>query len=241
MAHTVRMLPAAAPCGDLETGLDRDQPVCILIRHCRDMKQQETRLRLITMLLLLGCSALYIFTLCAELRKTEPQSSGEHHQEKLQAAVSSTEKKTFNIDLRQRHSDHEDPGTDGYIEWEQIIPEDNHHDQSRRDIVIPEDGVYFIYFRTSLICNNATGAALSNMFHMELRSWNANYNTSRDLTETRDGVSCPPVAFRTVSVAQLFDLEEGDHVSVRVGAGYELIDDASFGAVLVERVKDSAH
>ncbi|XP_062268346.1 uncharacterized protein LOC133974701 [Platichthys flesus] len=240
MAHTVKVLPAAAPCGDQETGLDRDQPVCILIRHCRDMKRQETRLRLLTMLLLLGCSALYIFTLCAELRNREHQSSGDHraagpHQERLQTAVSSTEKKRFNIHLRQNHSVPKDTGTDErYIMWKQIIPEDNQCDQTRKDIVIPKDGVYFIYIRTSLFCRNATGAASSNMFYMQLRFWNENYNESRVLTDAREVVSCPPVAFRTVSVQQLFDLSEGDHVSVRIGAGYQLINKADFGAFLVE-------
>lgn len=51
--------------------MNQDDSVLILIKHCRDMKQQESRLRLVTLLLLLSCMALVIF---ATLMQHKPSS-----------------------------------------------------------------------------------------------------------------------------------------------------------------------
>lgn len=75
MGHT---LPAEAACGDTMIDMGPDKSVLILIKHCQDMKQQETRLRLSTLLLLLSCTALFIFAICADLRQHESsESSGQ--------------------------------------------------------------------------------------------------------------------------------------------------------------------
>lgn len=71
-----RNLPTA--CGDAVIGVSPNEPVLILIKHCRDMKQQETRLRLITLLLLLGCTALFCFTIIYEQRQQgNPEVAGQ--------------------------------------------------------------------------------------------------------------------------------------------------------------------
>ncbi|XP_060935941.1 uncharacterized protein LOC133012000 [Limanda limanda] len=221
MAHTV-----TTPCWD------EDQPVCILLRHCQDMKRQETRLRLLTVLLLLGCSALYIFSLWAELRKPDHQSSGEQRAaEPLLERQHAAGKKRFNIHLSSQHTE---SSTDGYIRWEEILFSDQRYDPERQAIVIPEDGIYYIYIRTSLSCVNVSQTALFNMFYMELHRWNDDYPDSKVLTSSRDGLWCPHQEFGTVSVGGQFKLSEGDHVSVRIGAGYELIYKSTFGAFLVE-------
>lgn len=60
-------VPAGAACGDALINVSSDESVLILINHCRDMKRQEARLRLITLLLLLGCTALFVYSTCANL------------------------------------------------------------------------------------------------------------------------------------------------------------------------------
>ncbi len=47
----VQTLPNEEACRDSVTNMGPDESVLILIKHCRDMKQQETRLRLVTLLL----------------------------------------------------------------------------------------------------------------------------------------------------------------------------------------------
>lgn len=74
MAHTQ---PAETACRDSVMNMGPDEPVLILIKHCRDMKQQETRLRLVTLLLLLSCTALFIFITGAGLRQHKNSGSSE--------------------------------------------------------------------------------------------------------------------------------------------------------------------
>lgn len=67
--------PAEAASGDSVIGIGPDESVLILIKHCSDMKQQEMRLRLITLLLLLSCMALILFTGRVDLRRQENSTS----------------------------------------------------------------------------------------------------------------------------------------------------------------------
>ena len=71
---TGHTLPAEAACGNAMMDMGHDESLLILIKHCRDMKQQETRLRLVTLLLVLSCTTLFIFTISADLR--QPENSG---------------------------------------------------------------------------------------------------------------------------------------------------------------------
>lgn len=54
--------PAGSAAGDSVIDMREDESALILIKHCNDMKQQEARLRLITLLLLLVNMALLLFT-----------------------------------------------------------------------------------------------------------------------------------------------------------------------------------
>lgn len=54
--------PAGSAAGDSVIDMREDESALILIKHCNDMKQQEARLRLITLLLLLVNMALFLFT-----------------------------------------------------------------------------------------------------------------------------------------------------------------------------------
>lgn len=67
--------PAETASGDSVIGIGPDESVLILIKHCSDMKQQEMRLRLITLFLLLSCMALILFTSRVDLRQQENSTS----------------------------------------------------------------------------------------------------------------------------------------------------------------------
>lgn len=67
--------PAKATCGDSVIEVSPDESVLILIKHCRDMKQQETRLRLVTLLLLLSCMGLILFNII-DPRNSAPREPG---------------------------------------------------------------------------------------------------------------------------------------------------------------------
>lgn len=61
--------PAEAACGDSVIDIPRDESLLILIKHCKDMKHQETWLRFITLLLSLSFMALILFVNCVHVQK----------------------------------------------------------------------------------------------------------------------------------------------------------------------------
>lgn len=67
--------PAEAASGDSVIDIRPDESVLILIKHCSDMKQQEMRLRLITLFLLLSSMALILFTGRVGLQQQEHSTS----------------------------------------------------------------------------------------------------------------------------------------------------------------------
>ncbi|XP_040914620.1 tumor necrosis factor ligand superfamily member 15-like [Toxotes jaculatrix] len=232
--------PTEADCWDTVSGVGQDRSVLILIKHCRDMKQQEMRLRLITLLLLLSCAALFIFTVGFELKQRENSTSTTQMSMDMQYPAYSQQGQLCSGDNPQTNVQRlhihlrfvpEDNKTDGlYINWDVNFGEK--YNKEKRAIVIPETGIYFIYVRTTLRCQDKDDAAKFKKFNMMLHKWNEGYNKTLHLADTWDGVACASEGLRSVFVGQLFDLLEGDHVSVWIGEGYELILKSSFGAYL---------
>lgn len=100
------------------------------------------------------------------------------------------------------------------------------------NIVIPRNGFYFVYVRTTLRCHNQNDAAVYELFKLELHNWNKGYNQTIELAEAWDAVDCAQGsdASRNVFVGQIFDLLEGDHVSVSIKQGAALVTKSFFGA-----------
>uniref|UniRef100_A0A4W6EK68 THD domain-containing protein n=1 Tax=Lates calcarifer TaxID=8187 RepID=A0A4W6EK68_LATCA len=115
-----------------------------------------------------------------------------------------------------------------YLTWDVMFGEN--YNKEKRAIVIPDIGVYFIYVRLTLKCQDED--AMFKRFYVALHKWNEGYNITQLLTDAWDGIVCTPGGLRSVFVGQLFDLLEGDHVMVWIGKGYELIMKSSFGAYL---------
>ncbi|XP_076614804.1 uncharacterized protein LOC143338350 [Chaetodon auriga] len=236
-----RTLSAEAACRNSGIDMSSDESVLILIKHCRDMKQQETCLRLITLLLLLTCMALFIFVTGADLRqrensgtsgqaRTTEQSLAYSKQEKVCAAdIPPTSVQRLNIHLRSVSTGNVGDGQ--YIKWDVMFGEK--YDHEKRAIVIPEKGFYFVYVRIALNCQVEDGARNFKRFFVRLDNWNEGYNKTVPLTEAGDGIACTPEGSKSLFVGQLFDLLEGDHVSVWIGEGYKLITKSSFGAYLI--------
>ncbi|XP_029300990.1 uncharacterized protein LOC115016975 [Cottoperca gobio] len=242
IGHT---LPAEAAHVDAMMDLGPDEFVLVLIKHCRDMKQQETCLRLISLLLLLSCVALFIFSFGADLWKSENSGSrGQGSAVEQSPASSQLQERVFPADDPQTNfqrlqdfkihlrSQSEYNKPDGhYIKWDKVFGET--YNEEKRAIMIPENGFYFIYLRFALGCHDEDKAANFTRFYVELRNSNEGYNTTIRLLEASDGIACTSIGFRSVFLGQLFDLSKGDNVSVWIGKGYKLINKASFGAFLV--------
>ncbi|XP_068561577.1 uncharacterized protein [Cebidichthys violaceus] len=212
-----------------------DKSVLILLKHCKEMKQQEMHLRLITLLLLLGCSTLFIFTICADLRQREDSASSEQRspdyskQDRVCPTDTQTNSKRLRIDLRSESANNKtDPQ---YLRWNVVFGEK--YNKERRAIVIPENGFYFVYVRTALNCHGADRASNFEKFSFALHKWNEGYNMNVTLMDAWDGITCSPDGSKSAFVGQLFELLKGDHVSVWIKQGYKLITNSAFGAYLV--------
>lgn len=122
--------------------------------------------------------------------------------------------------------------TDGqYVKWRVLFG--GKYNEERRAIVIPKKGVYFIYVTITLTCHDQTSQTADfHKFFVQLSNWNDGYDEVRPIARAWNGVSCSSNAPMTVFVGKLFDMMQGDHVSVWIGSGYELMMDAEFGAHL---------
>ncbi|KAG7499741.1 tumor necrosis factor-like [Solea senegalensis] len=235
--------PAGGTCGgDAERSLGNcDDTALILIKHCRNMRRQDLLLRLIN-LLVLTCAAFFICSTCAG--SWTRQSSGEQTSTEEQRAVSLKQEsqfpsepattknnnQRFNIQLRSLS----DSNTE--VKWEvENLDMRSQYKEERRAIVIPHDGVYFIYARFQLACHREFPLKFSPLW-VELNWWSEAYGPPQSLMQVKDGLLCENRSmgggYRNVFVGQLFNLTTDYHVSVKVVKGYELITMAYFGAYL---------
>ncbi|XP_034566019.1 uncharacterized protein LOC117831433 [Notolabrus celidotus] len=233
-------LPDEAACG---VDMNREEAVLILLQHCRDMKRQETRLRLFTLLLLLLLSCGALFVLAHIYRNSGP--SGQRSEKQVlekqvlekqvlekqvlgcPTAVPEREVQSLHVDLISQYEEHKVISTD--MKW--IVKFGNNYDPERRAIVIPEDGRYLFYLRVTFRCLNNSGIEFRNL-HLELKKWNERHSLKKPLMSATDSVQCRKEMFRTLSVVQQFELIKDDHVSVFIGEGYDMIKESSFGALL---------
>ncbi|TKS84062.1 hypothetical protein D9C73_019171 [Collichthys lucidus] len=220
MGHT---LPAETTCEDSMIDMGQDRSALILIKHCRDMKQQEMCLRLITLFLLLICTALFIFMNGAILRQRGISGSSSQESTAEQSPAYSKQCPAAPVTIANGSSE-------VYMKWNVEFGEN--YSEEKCAIVIPKTDYYFVYVRITLKCHNLEEDGKFRKFGLYLHSWNKAYPQAVELTHVWDGVFCTLGGYRSVFVGQLFDLLEGDHVSVWIAEGYELISRSSFGAYL---------
>ncbi|KAG8010974.1 Phosphatidylinositol 4-phosphate 5-kinase-like protein 1 [Nibea albiflora] len=234
MGHT---LPAEATCEDSMIDMGQDRSGLILIKHCRDMKQQEICLRLITLFLLLICTALFIFMNGAILRQRG--NSGSNGQESTaerspyyskQCPADNPSKNSERLRIHLRSMPIVNASSKGYMKWDVEFGEK--YNKEKDAIMIPKTDYYFVYVKITLKCHKLEENDKFQKFGLSLLKWSEGYTQAVPLTHAWDGIFCTVGGFRSLFVGQLFDLWEGDQVSVWIEEGYELISRSSFGAYL---------
>lgn len=91
-------------------------------------------------------------------------------------------------------------------------------------------GVYFVYMRVTLACYTPT-EDYQHLF-LKVQRLPEGYGKYEELAKVQDGLDCSTKKFRSVFVGQLFSLDEGDHLSVWMEQGSNLIHESWFGASL---------
>ncbi|XP_074546938.1 uncharacterized protein LOC141805673 [Halichoeres trimaculatus] len=228
-------LPDEAACGSVD--MSRDEAVLILLQHCQDMKRQETRLRLVSLLLLLSCVALFVFSQFQRTSgasgQTDQQTSAatpsraySQQDRECPAADPPTDTQNLRIYLTSNYKPNRIPP----LTWNVLFDENSNYNTNTQAIVIPKDGTYLFYLRLTFRClGQETGFGLLNVL---LTKWNPAHPREEDLARALDSVQCRNGVYRTMSVIQLYDLIKGDQVSVSLKNGSELITHSSFGAFL---------
>ncbi|XP_042251663.1 uncharacterized protein LOC121885905 [Thunnus maccoyii] len=211
-----------------------DESLLILIKHCHDMKKQETCLRFITLLLLLTCAALFIYTMGADLKSgssgqgsaVEQNPTHSKQDRMYPAGDPKTNSTTPHIRLRFVSKDNDNDGQ--HIKWERMFG-DIQYNAEKNAIVINKTGIYFAYVRIALRCQNEEGYE---KFFLKLQRWNEGYNKTVKRMEVLESITCTQGESSTVFVGDLFDLLAGDHMSVLIVEGYKLVTELAFGAYL---------
>ncbi|KAL4005140.1 hypothetical protein ACER0C_004853 [Sarotherodon galilaeus] len=235
-------VPAGAACGDALISVTPDESVLILINHCRDMKRQEARLRLITLLLLLGCAALFVYSTCANLGQhgkssrhgsAEDQTPAYSKQERGCPEAPHAETVQRKAETEKIHLQSTGKTNGSYITWTPMLGKMN-YDKEKNAIVIPTTGIYFIYLRFTLSCDDDVEKAEFRKFHIQLQRWSEAYGKVTTELDAWESVKCQKESkdYQTLFVGQLFDRLEGEFLSVKVIDGYNLIKTSFFGAFL---------
>ncbi|KAM4532171.1 uncharacterized protein V3H82_026034 [Fundulus diaphanus] len=213
-------------------GVQAEDPLLLLITHCREMKQQEARLRIATLLLLLGCAALVVFN-CADFTHRRAamavvSSPAPSIQNPLNPAARLSTPSPLRIDLRSIY-ELEGP-VKKIIQWDPVFGgEGGAYDNVSRAIVIPATGQYFVYMRFMLCPCDPKPDKTPEAFVVMLQSSMKGYDEVQNLTYIREDHGCQD---KSVYMGQLFELQKGDQLRVFLEAGYELIRKSSFGAFL---------
>lgn len=225
--------------GDVVMDLGPDQSVLVLMEHCREMKRQETRLRLFTLLLLLGCTALLMFAMWAGLIQSGSkeevinveQSPAYSKQERCPPADDPQTNFT-RLHVSLRSMSHESIPEGQVITWDSEFEPANK--VATKHIVIPENGFYFVYLNFALfrVCKHK-GAAKFTKFVGELRRSSEGYPKPESLMVVYDRLSCNSLQYRNLFGGQLFKLSKNDSLSVLIKEGFDLIHKSKFGAYLV--------
>lgn len=81
-------------------------------------------------------------------------------------------------------------------------------------------------------CHNKVHDPDYELFKLELHSWNNGYNKTVVLAQAWDGLDCSHGSdvSRNVFVGQIFELLEGDRLSVFIRQGYSLVAESFLGA-----------
>uniref|UniRef100_A0A668UBS1 THD domain-containing protein n=1 Tax=Oreochromis aureus TaxID=47969 RepID=A0A668UBS1_OREAU len=120
-----------------------------------------------------------------------------------------------------------------YITWTPMWGKMN-YDKEKNAIVIPTTGIYFIYLRFTLSCDDDVEKAEFRKLHIQLQRWSEAYGRVTTELDAWESVKCQKESkdYQTLFVGQLFDRLEGEFLSVKVIDGYNLIKTSFFGAFL---------
>ncbi|XP_071377286.1 uncharacterized protein [Centroberyx affinis] len=221
---------------DVEVGARPDESLLVLLAHCRDMKRQETRLRLATLFLLFGCCAVFLFCISPAFKGQAVTAEFGTAYSKQDSVVKDCPQTILTRPIIHLTSvkSAEDRSNGTHIKWDATLGE-KYYNSSERAIVIPQPGIYYVYMRIALYQKRHEEEHEEERISIKLHTWKDSYPKDVTIMEAFDGIAATEHVNKNVYLGRVFELKTGDLLRVWIGSGYDLIDfrKTFFGAVLL--------
>ncbi|XP_023839001.1 lymphotoxin-alpha [Salvelinus sp. IW2-2015] len=214
---------------DTVISMAQQESVVLLLKHCQEMKRQESRLRLVTLFLVLGCAAVFVFTQRVNRDCNEKDSFKPAEYSQQQAIDRQEQNLKPNAHLTTSSMCNSVP--EDYIQWEHqgtglVHMQNFTYDEKKHALVVPQGGRYFVYVGVNFRMPDKDKVS-GEIHFLSLKVWKFSnrYPKNWPIMEVKDSIPDNRRGARTVYTGQVVALEEGDFLSVSINEdNYELID-----------------
>ncbi|XP_055731195.1 tumor necrosis factor ligand superfamily member 15 [Salvelinus fontinalis] len=214
---------------DTVISIAQQESVVLLLKHCQEMKRQESRLRLVTLFLVLGCAAVFVFTQRVNRDCNEKDSFKPAEYSRQQAIDRQEQNLKPNAHLTTSSRCNSVPEV--YIQWEHqktglVHMQHFTYDEKKHALVVPQGGRYFVYVGVNFRMPDKDKVS-GEIHFLSLKVWKFSnrYPDDWPIMEVKDSIPDNRRGARTVYTGQVVALEEGDLLRVSINEdNYELID-----------------
>uniref|UniRef100_A0A8C7I557 THD domain-containing protein n=1 Tax=Oncorhynchus kisutch TaxID=8019 RepID=A0A8C7I557_ONCKI len=217
---------------DTLISMAQQESVVLLLKHCQEMKRQESRLRLVTLFLVLGLCTLS----CGNIVQGQPPGmlafcvlniKWIYFQNHDRLYISSDPLHLLLPPASSRcNSVPED-----YIQWEHqetglVHMQHFTYDEKKHALVVPQGGRYFVYVGVNFrMPHKDKVSGEIHFLSLKVLKFSNRYPDDCPIMEVKDSIPDNRRGARTVYTGQVVALEEGDLLRVSINEdNYELID-----------------
>ncbi|XP_029565981.1 lymphotoxin-alpha [Salmo trutta] len=214
---------------DTVISMAQQESVVLLLKHCQEMKRQESRLRLVTLFLVLGCAAVFVFTQRVNRDCNEKHSLKPAEYSRQQAIDRQGQNLKPNAHLTTSSRCNSVP--EDYIQWEHeaiglVHMQNFTYDEKKHALVVPQGGRYFVYVGVNFrMPDKDKVSGEIHFLSLKVLKFSNSYQYNCPIMEVKDSIPGNRRGTRTVYTGQVVALEEGDLLRVSINEdNYELID-----------------
>ncbi|XP_029499884.1 tumor necrosis factor ligand superfamily member 15 [Oncorhynchus nerka] len=228
---------------DTLISMAQQESVVLLLKHCQEMKRQESRLRLVTLVLVLGCAAVLVFMQRVN-RDCNEKDSFKHAEYSRQQAID-RQGQNLKPNAHLTTSSRCNSVPEDYIQWEHkktglVHMQNFTYDEKKYALVVPQGGQYFVYVGVNFrMPHKDKVSGEIHFLSLKVLKFSNRYPDNCSIMEVKDSIPDNRRGARTVYTGQVVALEEGDLLRVSINEdNYELIDCSAettmyFGAFLL--------
>ncbi|XP_041755326.1 tumor necrosis factor ligand superfamily member 15 [Coregonus clupeaformis] len=215
---------------DTVISMAQQETVFILLKHCQEMKRQESRWRLVTLFLVLGCAAVFFFTQRVIRDCNEKDTFTTAENSRQQAIDRQEQNLKPNAHLTTSSSCNSVPKD--YIQWEHqdtglMHMQNFTYDENKQALVVPQEGRYFVYVGVNFrMPDKDKVSGKVHFLSLKVLKYSNSYENNWPIMEVKDSIPDDRRGERrTMYTGQVVTLEEGDLLMVSIDEdNYELID-----------------